>query len=216
MVAVQRAQIAIVDDHPLFREGLSLALRDVPALDVVGQAGNAQEALALAAQTALDLAVVDILMPVVSGISLAAQMLSVRPTCKILALSVIDEPVLIADMLRAGAGGYAFKTQPTTEIVEAIHAVLGGIRYLPPRVSRDAIASELIATAWRPLESLTRRERQVFDLLIRGQTNDQISEVLFIAKRTVETHRQRIMNKLSARSVVDMIRIAARHGALGG
>ncbi|MDB4955630.1 MAG: response regulator transcription factor [Myxococcales bacterium] len=214
MVAVPKAQIAIVDDHPLFREGLLLALRGVPDVEVVGAVANAADALLLAEQVNLDLCVVDILMPIVSGISLTGQMLSVRPACKILALSVIDEPVLIADMLRAGASGYAVKTQPTAEIIDAIHGVLGGLRYLPPRVSRDAIEAELAATAWRPLENLTRRERQVFDLLIRGQTNDQISDVLVIARRTVETHRQRIMNKLSARSVVEMIRIAARHGEL--
>jgi DNA-binding NarL/FixJ family response regulator len=216
MVSIQTAKLAIVDDHPLFREGLMLALRSVTDFDVVGQAGDATEALALAAKIDLDLVVVDILMPVVSGISLTRELIGLRPQCKILALSVIDEPMLIADMLRAGASGYANKTQPTSEIIEAIHDVLGGIRYLPPRVSRDAIEAELAATAWRPLESLTRRERQVFDLLIRGETNDQISETLLIARRTVETHRQRIMNKLSARSVVEMIRIAARHGALGG
>ena len=107
-----------------------LALRSVPDFDVFGEAGNAEEALALAKKTELDLVVVDILMPIVSGISLAGQMLTVRPSCKILALSVIDEPVLIADMLRAGAG--VMSQDPTDhQIVEAIHAVLGGIRYLP-------------------------------------------------------------------------------------
>jgi DNA-binding NarL/FixJ family response regulator len=215
MGGVGKAQIALVDDHPLFREGLALALRGDAALEVVGEAKNAEEAVELAKHIQLDLAVVDVLMPAVSGISLAAVLYEMQPQCKVLGLSVIDEPGLIADMLRAKACGFALKTQSPVEIIDAIHQVLGGIRYLPPSVSHDAIDRELAASPSFPLERLTKREREVFELLIRGRSNDEIGTTLFIARRTVETHRQRIMKKLSAHSILQMQRIAARYGGLG-
>jgi two-component system nitrate/nitrite response regulator NarL len=207
-----KVQIAVVDDHPLFRQGLVVALRREADLEVVGEAGNAEEAIELARSVAFDVAVVDILMPTMSGVSLTSRLFEIQPRCRVLGLSVIDEPGLIADMLRAHACGFALKTQPTTEIVEAIRQVLGGLRYLPPGVSRDAVDTELAGTRARPFLRLTPREREVFELLIRGLSNDEIAIKLVIARRTVETHRQRIMNKLSAHSVAQMQRIAALHG----
>ena len=207
-------KVAVVDDHPLFRQGLLVALKAEPDFEVVGEAGSAQEALEMIAKIEVDVAVLDILMPSVSGITLASELHERQPACMVLGLSVIDEPGLIADMLRAHACGFALKTQPVPEIMDAIRQVVGGIRYLPPTVSRDAVEAELQGTAERPLERLTKREREVFELLIRGFSNDEISSRLFIARRTVETHRQRIMNKLSAHSVVQMQRLAARHGGL--
>jgi DNA-binding NarL/FixJ family response regulator len=131
-----------------------------------------------------------------------------------LALSVLDEPTIIAMMLRAGAAGYALKTQPPEEIIEGIRLVLGGGRYLPPSIPTDAVLSLLNERADRPLQRLTRRELEIFELLIRGHSNDEIATKLFIARRTVETHRQRIIKKLAAHSVLEMIRVAARQGAL--
>lgn len=191
-----------------------MAVRAEPDLELAGEAGSAAEALALASSVALDLVIVDILMPSMSGISLAAELHERQPDCKILGLSVIDEPGLIADMLRAHASGYATKTQSVASILDGIRQVLGGIRYLPPHVSRDAIEAELGSTEKKPLDRLTRREREVFELLIRGRSSDEIATQLFIARRTVETHRQRIMHKLSAHSLAQMQRIGARHGGL--
>jgi DNA-binding NarL/FixJ family response regulator len=214
VVGAHKVQVAVVDDHPLFRAGLAVAIQREPGFEVVGEAGDGAQARLLARTTVLDVAVLDVLLPKVSGISLAADILDAQPNCRILALSTVDEPVVIAGMLRAGASGYAIKTQSTAEIVEAIRTVLGGVRYLPPHVSPVAIEDQLRADPDRPFERLTPREREIFDLLIRGHSNDEISEQLFIARRTVETHRLRIMNKLSARSIIEMIRLAARNGTL--
>ena len=207
-----KAQVAVVDDHPLFRQGLAAALRSEADLAVVGELGSAEDAIELAKHVPLDVVVVDVLMPMTSGISLTSQLFEIQPQCRVLGLSVIDEPGLIADMLRAHACGFALKTQPPSEIVDAIRQVLGGLRYLPPGVSRDAIDAELTGTPAHPFLRLTPREREVFELLIRGLSNDEIAIKLIIARRTVETHRQRIMNKLSAHSVAQMQRIAALHG----
>ena len=211
---MRKAQIALVDDHPLFRQGLAVALRRELDLEVACEVGSANEVLELANTNLFDIAVVDILMPSVSGLSLTSELFELQPRCRVLGLSVIDDPGIIADMLRAHACGYALKTQPIAEIIDGIRQVLGGLRYLPPRVSRDAVDSALKEPATYPLERLTRREREVFELLIRGHSNDEIAIQLSIARRTVETHRQRIMNKLSAHSVVQMQRLAARFGGL--
>ena len=215
MVAVGRARVVVVDDHPLFRQGLLAALRLEQDFEVVGEAGSAAEALRLASELVLDLAVVDILMPTTSGISLTSELFELQPNYKVLGLSVIDDAGLVADMLRARACGFASKSQPVPEVIDALRQVLGGIRYLSPCVSRDAVEEELASSsAAHPLQRLTRREREVFELLIRGHSNDEVATRLFIARRTVETHRQRIMKKLSARSIVEMQRISARHGGL--
>lgn len=214
MTAGWKAQVVLIDDHPLFRCGLAVALRKQPDLEVVGEAGNADEMRALLRNVEFDVAVVDLLMPAVSGIGITHELREQWPHCQILGLSVIDEPGLIADMLRAGAAGYALKGEPIEAIVEAIRRVAGGMRYLPPTVSRSAIEQELLDGREGPLCQLTPREREIFELVIRGYTNAEIASRLFISLRTVETHRQRITKKLSARSVQQLQRLAARYGGL--
>jgi DNA-binding NarL/FixJ family response regulator len=214
MVSVIKSQTLLVDDHPLFRAGLAVSLAHQPDLQVVAEAGSASEALAILGSQFIDIAVIDVLMPTSSGVSLATHMLEAKPRCKVLALSVLDEPAMIATMFQAGASGYALKTQSASEIMDAIRSVLGGDQYLPPTVSSQAVSALVRGAADRPLERLTCREREIFDLLIRGKSNDDIAAKLFIARRTVETHRQRIMKKLGAHSILDMIRVAAQHGAL--
>jgi DNA-binding NarL/FixJ family response regulator len=214
MIEVKKARVAVVDDHPLFREGLLFALRREQDFEVVGAAGCAVEALGLARQVTIDVAMIDILMPTTSGISLTSELFELQPQCRVIGLSVIDDPGLVADMLRARACGFASKTQPISEVIGAVRQVLGGLRYLPPCISHDAVEAELSAAPHHPLQRMTRREREVFELLIRGHSNEEVATQLFITRRTVETHRQRIMKKLSARSIVELQRMAARHGGM--
>lgn len=213
-LSVIKSHAMLVDDHPLFRAGLAMSLQHEPDLSVVGEAGSPAEAVAILQSTAVDIAVIDVLMPSSSGVSLAPLLIEVQPACKILALSVLDEPAMIATMLQAGAAGYALKSQTASEIMNAMRVVLGGECYLPPEVSSSAVLGLAHGKGARPLMRLTRREREVFDLLIRGKSNDDIAGALFIARRTVETHRQRIMKKLETHSILDMIRVAAKQGAL--
>lgn len=183
--------------------------------DVVASVGSAREASEVAAKIALELAIVDVLMPTMSGVTLCSVLYELQPGCKVLLLSGIDDPGVIADLMRTRACGFALKAQPPSELVEAARQVLGGVRYMPPSISRAAIEAELATAEQRPLALLTRREREVFELLIRGNSNDEIAARLFISRRTAETHRQRVMNKLSAHSIAQMQRIAARLGGLG-
>jgi DNA-binding NarL/FixJ family response regulator len=213
MVVADRTRLLLVDDHPLFRAGLAALLSDQPDLVVAGEAGDGRTAVELLHRQAFDVIVLDVLIPSGSAVSLAADLLDVRP-CKVLALSALDEPIMVAALLRAGASGYALKNQPPREIIDAIRIVAGGARYLPPHMTRADVLARCETDGEVPFARLTQREREVFELLLRGHTNDDVSVRLAIARRTVETHRQRIMQKLDTHSMTDMIRLAARYGML--
>ncbi len=209
-------RLFLVDDHPLFRTGLAYALTRRGGFVVVGEAGTAGEAITLIDTVQPDVAIVDVLLPAVSGISLVGELTARYPQIRTLALSVVDEPCLIADMLRAGAAGFALKTQSPEEILDAVRTIVGGERYLPAAIPRGALDAELASPTVADVGRLTPREREIFELLIRGHSNDEIATRLYIARRTVETHRQHIVKKLSARSIAEMVRIAAKHGGLNG
>jgi DNA-binding NarL/FixJ family response regulator len=198
----------VVDDHPLFRGGIAAILAAEPEFEIVAAVGSAREARELATEHALDLAVVDVLMPATSGITLCHELFELQPDCKVLMLSAIDDPQLIADLFGTPAFGFALKAQPPSEIVAAARCVAGGRRYVPPSIA-------LAPPSARPFEMLTRREREVFELLIRGHSNEEIAERLLISRRTAETHRQRVIGKLSPHSIAQMQRIAVRLGGFG-
>jgi DNA-binding NarL/FixJ family response regulator len=208
----QRDRVLIVDDHPLFRVGLRALLECDSTLTVVADVATAAEALEVARATSLEIAIVDVVLPAVSGATLTAELRHLQPACKILAVSMLHNNTRIAEMLRAGANGFANKTQPPDALVAAVRFVLGGIRYLPPTVSSEAIDAVINdQNAW-PLEQLTAREREVFELIVEGCSTDEIASRLVIARRTVEAHRYRVMHKLAARSVVDLVHVATRYG----
>jgi len=208
-VGREMTTVLLVDDHPLFRLGVETLLSREADLEVVGTAASVAEAVALAEQHQPDVVVCDVLLPEESGIALARRLLSQRPT-RILGLSVLDEPIRIAEMMRAGATGFALKVQTIEEIVDAIRDAAAGRRYLAPSI-RDQV--EQLTSNTLPLERLTNREREVFGFLVNGESNAEIGERLGIAVRTVDTHRQRVLKKLDAHSIADLVRLAARWGA---
>jgi DNA-binding NarL/FixJ family response regulator len=208
----EAARVFVVDPSPVVRNGIAHALESTDRFAIVGEAGDAGEAVAALTQIPADLATVEIMLPTQSGIGLASSLYDLQPSLRVVGLSVINEPGLVADMLRAHAAGYLLKSQPIAEIIEGLDAVLAGHRYLPPTLPREQIEAELVESHVRPLARLTHREREVFELLIRGLSNEEIADRLAIARRTVETHRQRITSKLSTHSIVEMQRLAARYG----
>jgi DNA-binding NarL/FixJ family response regulator len=203
--------VVIVDDHPTFRAGLAVVLANEPGLEVVGHAGTAEEALETLSRTPVDFAIVDIMLPGRDGVAVTRALRD--RGAKILGLSVLDEPVRVVELLRAGASGFVHKTQPIPEILEAVRTTLAGGRYLPPSL-RAALEPILQSQAKLPFEQLTDREREIFKLLVRGYSNDQAARELGIAPRTIETHRQHVLKKLDAHSIADLVRLAARWGTL--
>lgn len=201
----------VIDDHPLFRQGLCGLIGKEADLEVTAEVGNGGDAISAAHKARIDIAIVDMLLPVTSGSHITRELKVTQPGCKILGLSMVDEPTRIAEMMRAGADGFALKSQGPAEIVNAIRAVLAGERYLPPEVPRLHIETLVQEDGWI-LDRLTARESEIFELLVKGLTNDTIAARLHIAKRTVETHRQHILKKLGAKSLVDLIRIGIQYG----
>ncbi|HEU0032843.1 MAG TPA: response regulator transcription factor [Kofleriaceae bacterium] len=210
--ATTRAKIAVVDEHPVFRIGLRTLFDTTSDLELQFEAGSGREALAIAASVAIDVALIDLELPGLSASATASELRRIQPDCKVVGLTVGSNTPRIAEMLRAGASGCALKTQPPDELVVAVHTVLGGERYLPPTIARDQVETLVLDDAAWPLRRLTHRELEVFALIVAGHTNESIAARLFIAKRTVETHRHHIMRKLEARSLVDLVQLAVRHG----
>ena len=204
------ARTLIVDDHPVFRLGVAMLLGREPGIAVVGEVAGSSVALRLAAAGPIDVALIDVILPGDDGVALAAQLHALQPECKIIGLSVIEEPAKIAQMLRAGASGYVLKTQPIEALIEAIQTVRAGGRYLPPQIASDRVAS-VMNRPESPFDRLTTREREIAGHLVRGDSNLDIAIALAISERTVETHRQRILKKLGAHSIVEVIAVAVRN-----
>ena len=207
----RKVRTLVVDDHPIYRLGLCLALQREPDLEVVGEAANGEEALALVGRLVVEVALVDLHMPSHDGIALTRAVHARYPECCILVISADGEPFMIAQALRAGASGYFSKLQNVDEIAQAIRGVRGGLRYLPPSLSPAQL--EEVGPV-HGIEALSAREREVLDRLVDGQSNDDIATALFVARRTVETHRQRIMKKLGAHTIADLVHIASRLGVV--
>ena len=197
-------RVLVVDGHALFR----LGLRRVLAHDVVivGEADDASSAIALARRLDFDLALADLCAPAI-GVELTRELRRWHPNCRVLALSAVEKPVRIAEALAAGAHGFASKRAEAAELVLAIHETLDGKPYLPPGVSRAEIDR-----AYAMLTSLSAREQEILQRLLDGFSNDDIASELFISRRTVETHRQRIMKKLGAHSISELVHLASRYG----
>lgn len=211
--------VALVDDHVLFREGLRAMLAATPDFRVVAEASNAQEAYEKVRGAHPDVVVLDVMLPGVSGIGIARELLRESPNRRLLALSMVADEAHVSDALQAGIHGYACKTQSAQEVMEAIRAVARGETYLAPNVSNFVVSDYRSLRnggqgTRSPLSSLTSREREIFELCVTGYSTPTIARQLSISPRTVETHRCRILRKLNAHSVVDLVRLAARWGML--
>lgn len=204
-------RVLLVDDHPLVREGLRARLAQTPGIEVVGEAGDAEQAFARVGMLRPDLVLMDVGMKQVNGIELTARLCERHPGLRVLMLSMYDNPEYVHRALAAGACGYVLKEAPSEEIVEAILAVVAGRRF---------IGTGLAATSGRPAESrplLSARESEILRCLAEGLASRQIAERLGMGVRTVETHRQNIRRKLDLAGQAELIKYAVeRCGALPG
>jgi DNA-binding NarL/FixJ family response regulator len=206
----------LVDDHALFRDSLKLAFGPIPGLLVVGEASGAGDACGMASSTHPDVALLDLKLRDGDGLSLIGELRRRVPDLRVLVVSMVDDPCRVAEAFEAGAAGYATKDESFKALAGAIDDVRKGTPYLSSRLSRAEIEMWRKRTARDSLAALTPRERQVFELVVQGLTSVQISDRLGTSPRTIETHRIRILNKLHARSVLDLARIAAQRGLLKG
>lgn len=207
--------VAIIDDHPIVREGLRAIVASQEDLTFVAEAGDARAGYAAVDEARPDLVLLDLALPGADGLTAARELKRRSPRLRLLMLSSRIEEHLVADALAAGVLGYVCKDQPISELLLAMRTVGQGNSYLPPQISAERIASRMRRGDKGPLGVLSTREREVFDLLVRGFGNEQVALDLGISRRTVETHRSRILKKLHVHSAVELIGLAARHDLIG-
>jgi two-component system NarL family response regulator len=205
-------RVLLVDDHRLVREALRDALTKVEDIEVVAEAGDARSALEQTRSLNPDVIVLDIGLPDINGMEVAARLRDAGSPARIVALSAYSEPRVIAEMLRAGASGYVTKSAAGTELVRAIRAVAAGLNYLSPDVA-SVLVSE-VRDGGKPGQAprLTGREREVLRLVAEGKRTNDIAELLHISAGTAEVHRRNIMRKLGIRTVAELARHAVREG----
>jgi DNA-binding NarL/FixJ family response regulator len=205
-------RVLLVEDHRMVREALSEVLKKVPDIDVVGEAGDAREALKKAIALKPDVIVLDIRLPDVNGIEVAARLRDAGIQAKIVALSAFADKRFVSAMLLAGASAYVTKSAAGTELVRAIHAVAAGQGYFSPEIA-GAVVSELRARP-QPGDALplARREREVLRLIAEGVRSPGIALQLNVTVGTVEVHRRNIMRKLGLRTVAELTKHAIREG----
>jgi two-component system NarL family response regulator len=209
-------RVMLVDDHQLVREALRDAIARETDIDVVGEAGNGQIALALVQQCQPDVIVLDVGLPDMSGAEVARKMRSLCEKVKLVALSGYNDKRFVTEMLRAGATAYVAKSSAGIELVRAIRAVMQGESAFSPEIAAT-LAREFIGatTEDTKVAQLGRRELQVLRLVAEGLRSGEIAARLQISPGTVDVHRRNLMRKLDLHSVADLTRYAVREGLVG-
>jgi DNA-binding NarL/FixJ family response regulator len=208
-------QVIIADDHKLIRQGLASLLARTDEIVVVGQANNGREAVQLTEKHRPDLVVMDVSMPDLNGIDATRQILARSPNTRIIALSMHSDRQFVAEMFRAGARGYLLKDSAFEELANAIHKVVHDEVYLAPKLNGFKI--EDYAPGQEPNRGsmtprLSDREREVLQLMAEGNGTKESAAKLHLSPKTVETHRQHLMDKLGMYSVAELTKFAIREG----
>jgi len=207
-------RVVLADDHRMFREALRSILGKEADIEVVGEASDGRATLKLVRDLEPDVVVLDVAMPEMNGMDAAARIFAQFPKSRIVALSAYSDKRYVQEMLKAGARGYVIKTAAGTELLRAIRAAATGDLYVSPEVS-DILVRDLAADHAKSANqaaALSRREREVLQLLAEGHHSAGIAERLFISPATVEAHRRNIMRKLDLHTVADLTRYAIREG----
>jgi DNA-binding NarL/FixJ family response regulator len=209
-------RILIADDHSIVRSGLRRVLDAKPDMEVVAEARDGAEAVDLGLNEDVDLAILDVSMPRMTGIQAAAELHNRKPALKILMLSMHDSGQFLFEALKAGASGYVLKSGADTDIVEAVRAAMRGDSYLYPSAV-TTLVRDYVDRGGRGQEQfdvLTPRELEVLKLIAEASTSKEIADKLFISVKTVDRHRQNILEKLGMRDRVELTRYAIRRGLI--
>jgi two-component system response regulator NreC len=211
---VMAIKILIVDDHRLMRDGLRSLIEMEADMEVVAEAAGGREAVRLAGEVAVDVAIMDITMPDLNGIDATHQILSETPEVKVIALSMHSDEHFVAGMLKAGASGYLPKDCAAEELVEAIRTVREGETYLSPKAANIVVQGyrHAFTDDQSSKNPLTAREREVLQLVAEGETSKSIASQLNVSPKTVEAHRQQIMAKLDIRTIAGITKYAIQQG----
>jgi len=213
-------RVLLAEDHNVVREGLRLLLNSQPDLEVIAEAADGRQAVALARSHCPDVAVLDISMPELDGLQATRLIRKECPRTRVLILTMHESDIHFFRALEAGAAGYVLKKAVSEDLIKAVRAVARGEAFLYPTVARKLLDRYLQQRQAPPLtgaqgyEALSEREREVMFLLLQGLSNKEIAEKLVISPSTVQTHRARILQKLGLENTIELVRYAIRHGLI--
>jgi two-component system nitrate/nitrite response regulator NarL len=203
-------RIVIVDDHPLFRDGVFHSLALEPDLAVVGQADSGEEALRLATDLVPDIVLLDIGMPGWGGLATVERLSQACPATKVLMLTVFDDEDRLLAAFKAGARGYVLKGLPARDLAHIVRRVAAGEVYVPPTLAAGMLRELTATRPQSPLSELSEREREVLSLVAQGMTNREIGERVHLAEKTIKHHMTNILGKLHVRSRVEAALLVTR------
>ena len=214
-----KLRILLADDHTVVRQGLRRVLEEQPDWHVVAEADNGREAVRQAEQHKPDVAILDVAMPLLNGIEATRQIIKRVPGVRVLVLSMHSDEAYVTQILHAGASGYLLKDSADVDLLQAVSAVALGKSFFSPAIARLMLDDYVKERSGEPgvidrYESLSDREREVFQLIAEGKANKEIAALLFISSSTVETHRARIMEKLDVHSAAEIVLYAVRRGVI--
>jgi len=208
-------KVLLADDHRIVREGVCSLLGNEPDMEIVGEAEDGRQALELVSELLPDVIVMDITMPNLNGVDATRQIIRNSPNIKVVALSIHSSRAFVADMLKAGASGYVLKESPFDELVGAIRRVVAGEKHLSPKVAGVVVSDyveRLSKVNESPLDALTPREREVLQLIGEGKNTKEIATRLHVGTKAIEANRRKIMEKLDAHSIAELVKISILGG----
>lgn len=210
--------LAIADDHKIFREGLKAILEDIPAFQIILEAGNGKELIERLPAKKPDVVLMDIKMPLMDGMQATAYIHEHFPEVKVLALSMYHEDKYIVDMMKAGASGYILKNAEPREIIEAVTTVHSREFYFNERLSvtlvKQLVGHHAVGGEGEKDADLNERETEILALICQEYTNLEIAEKLFLSVRTVEGYRTRLFEKIGSKNVAGLVIYAIKHGVI--
>jgi DNA-binding NarL/FixJ family response regulator len=212
-------RVLLADDHALVRAGIRALLAGLPDVESVVEAGDGQEALTVLRETKPDLALIDIAMPGLNGLELAARVAREAPGTRLVILSMHGTPAHVAQALRAGVSGYLLKDAAADELPVLLRAVMRGETYLSPAISKQVVdgylgrsASPVTPGDGATPDVLTSRQREILQLVAEGKSTKEVAQMLDVSAKTVETHRGQIMERLGIHDLAGLVRYAIRTG----
>jgi len=208
-------KVLLVDDHEIMREGISALLRRYSEFEVVGQAADGRQALEMASRLQPDIVIMDVGMPNLNGVEATTQLLSINSHLKVMALSTHSDGAVVAKMVRAGARGYILKESAFEELIEGLNTLQDGRTFLCNKISKVVFSEYVdLVTNSKAMngDGLSSREREVLQLVAEGHTTKEIAETLNLSTKTIDSHREHIMQKLGIRNIAGLTKYAIREG----